>query len=73
MASQSAKSLSVPTRRSNAPALALFRLKDVTGALRARRYRRKKNGNEIKPDVTVEDLELAERLIMARATDHGAR
>jgi hypothetical protein len=60
-------------RPTDVTSVTLFRLKDVTGALRARRYRRKKNGNEIKPDFTVEDLELAERLIMARATDHGAR
>ena len=30
-----------------------LRIKDVTGALRARRYRAKKNGNGIKPGVTV--------------------
>jgi hypothetical protein len=31
-----------------------FRLKDVTGALRARRYRCRKKGNEINADVTVD-------------------
>jgi hypothetical protein len=28
-----------------------FRRKDVTGALRVRRYRRRKNGKEIKPAI----------------------
>jgi hypothetical protein len=37
-----------------------FRLKDVTGALRARRYRAKKNGNEIKSGVTG-DADLSRR------------
>ncbi len=31
-----------------------FRLKDVTGALRARRYRQRKKGNETKASVTVD-------------------
>ena len=33
-----------------------LRRHDVTGALRSRRYRHRKNGNEIKPDVTVEPV-----------------
>jgi hypothetical protein len=44
-------SCSTTTKPTDVTAL---RIKDVTGALRARRYRAKKNGNEIKPSVTVE-------------------